>query len=337
MSITLLMALTSTRKRVVEMTRRPAGGRQHWTEADIPDLSGQTVVITGANTGLGLQTARVLAGRGAHVVLACRNADKARHAADRIIAANPGATASVVRLDLTSQAGVRSAAEEIRDRFPRLDLLINNAGVMEVPYQRTGDGFELTLATNHLGPFALTGLLLDRVAENGRIVTVSSIGHLDGVINFDDLQSERSYDPDRAYGQSKLANLLFTYELDRRLRAAGSTVSALACHPGIVYTDLFTHTSRLQQILLSRPMRIINFWAVQNVRMGALPELRAATDPSARGGQYYGPRRPGLRRRFLTGYPAVVESNARSHDEACQARLWQLSQQLTGVGYPGLG
>jgi NAD(P)-dependent dehydrogenase (short-subunit alcohol dehydrogenase family) len=207
---------------------------------------------------------------------------------------------------------------------------------MEVPYQRTEDGFELTLATNHLGPFALTGLLLDRLAENGRIVTVSSIGHLDGVLNFDDPQSERSYDPERAYSQSKLANLLFTYELDRRLRAAGSTVTALACHPGVVYTDLFTHTSRLQQFLLSPPMRIINFWAVQNVRMGALPELRAATDPSARGGQYYGPRRSGLRRKFLTGYPAVVESNARSHDEADQARLWQLSQQLTGVGYPAL-
>jgi NAD(P)-dependent dehydrogenase (short-subunit alcohol dehydrogenase family) len=315
------------------MTQHPAGDQRQWTEADIPDLSGRTAVVTGASAGLGLQAARVLAGRGAHVVLACRNLDKAGRAADQITAASPGATTSVVRLDLASQSSVRSAAAEIRARFPRVDLLINNAGVMEVPYQRTEDGFELTLATNHLGPFALSGLLLDRLADGARIVTVSSIGHLDGILNFDDLQSERSYDPDRAYCQSKLANLLFTYELDRRLRAAGLSTSALACHPGVVYTDLFANRSRRQRFLLSPSMRVINFWAVQNARMGALPELRAATDPSARGGEYFGPRRHGLRRRFFTGYPAAVESSARSHDEADQARLWKTSQELTGVSY----
>src|SRR5580658_904569 len=305
------------------MTQQPADGHRHWTEADIPDLSGRTAVVTGANAGLGLQTARVLAARGAHVVLACRNLDKAGHAAGQITAESPGADTSVVRLDLASQTSVRSAAEEIRARFPRVDLLINNAGVMDVPYQRTADGFELTLATNHLGPFALTGLLLDRLAPGARVVTVSSVAHLQGVIDFDDLQAERQYDRERAYAQSKLANLLFTYELDRRLRAAGVPVTALACHPGVVYTDLFANESRAQQFLLSSAMRIINFWAVQNVRMGALPELRAATDPSARGGQYFGPRQYGLRRRFLTGYPAVVESSPRSHNEADQARLWQ--------------
>jgi NAD(P)-dependent dehydrogenase (short-subunit alcohol dehydrogenase family) len=319
------------------ITQQPAADQRQWTEADIPDLAGQTAVVTGANTGLGLQAARVLAERGARVVLACRNADKAGRAADQIAAASAGAGASVVRLDLASQSGVRSAAEEIRARFPPIDLLINNAGVMDIPYQRTADGFELTLATNHLGPFALTGLLLDRLAPGARVVTVSSVAHLEGVIDFDDLQAERQYDRERAYAQSKLANLLFTYELDRRLRAAGVPVTALACHPGVVYTDLFANESRAQQFLLSSAMRIINFWAVQNVRMGALPELRAATDPSARGGQYFGPRRYGLRRRFLTGYPAVVESSPRSHDEAVQARLWQTSRELTGVGYPGLG
>jgi NAD(P)-dependent dehydrogenase (short-subunit alcohol dehydrogenase family) len=312
------------------------GQQSHWTEADIPDLTGRTVVITGANTGLGLQAARVLAARGARLVLACRNADKAGRAADQIATAANGAAPSVVRLDLASQSSVRAAAKEIRDRFPPLDLLINNAGVMEVPYQRTEDGFELTLATNHLGPFALTGLLLDRLAAGARIVTVSSIGHLEGVVNVDDLQSERGYDPDQAYGQSKLANLLFTYELDRRLRAAGAAVTALACHPGVVYTDLFANRPPFQQFLLSPPMRLINFWAVQNVRMGALPVLRAATDPSARGGDYFGPRRTGLRRRFYTGYPAVVESSARSHDEASQAWLWRTSEQLTGAVYPAL-
>ena len=315
------------------MTQQLADERRHWTEADIPDLSGRTAVVTGANTGLGLQAARVLAGRGAQVVLACRNTEKAGRAADRITAAAPGSTISVARLDLASQSSVRSAAEEIRARFQPIDLLINNAGVMDVPYQRTEDGFELTLATNHLGPFALTGLLLGRLAAGARIVTVSSVAHLRGVIAVDDLQSEQGYDPERAYAQSKLANLLFTYELDRRLRAAGSSVAAVACHPGVVYTDLFANSSRAEQFLLSRSMRVVNFWAVQNARMGALPELRAATDPSARGGEYFGPRRYGLRRRFYTGYPAVVESSARSHDEADQARLWQMSEELTGVSY----
>jgi len=321
----------------IAVTQQLADGQRHWTEADVPDLSGRTAVVTGANTGLGLQTSRVLAARGAHVVLACRNLDKAGHAAGQIAAASPGASTSIVRLDLTSQSCVRSAAGEIRARFPRVDLLINNAGVMEVPYRRTDDGFELTLATNHLGPFALTGLLLDRLAAGARIVTVSSIGHLDGDMDFDDLQSERHYDPEQAYSQSKLANLLFTYELDRRLRAAGTGVIALACHPGVVYTDLFATRSRLQQFLLSPAMRVINFWAVQDARMGALPALRAATDPSARSGEYFGPRRYGLRRRFYTGYPAVVDSSARSHDEADQARLWQVSEQLTGVSYAALG
>jgi NAD(P)-dependent dehydrogenase (short-subunit alcohol dehydrogenase family) len=319
------------------MTQQSSCDQRHWTEADVPDLSGRTAVVTGANSGLGLQAARVLAEHGARLILACRNADKAGRAADRIAAGSAGATVSVVRLDLASQADVRSAAKEIRDRFPPIDLLINNAGVMDIPRRRTEDGFELTLATNHLGPFALTGLLLDRLAPGALVVTVSSVAHRQGVIDFDDLQAERQYDRERAYAQSKLANLLFSYELDRRLRAAGAPVTALACHPGVVYTALFANESRAQQFLLSRGMRVVNFWAVQNVRMGALPELRAATDPAARGGQYFGPRRYGLRRRFLTGYPAVVESSPRSYDEADQARLWQASQELTGVAYPGLG
>jgi NAD(P)-dependent dehydrogenase (short-subunit alcohol dehydrogenase family) len=317
------------------MTQQLAGQRR-WTEDDIPDQSGRTAVITGANAGLGLRTARVLAAHGAHVVLACRNLDKAGHAVRQITATSPGASTSVVRLDLASQSSVRGAAEEIRARFPSVDLLINNAGVMDIPCQRTEDGFELTLATNHLGPFALTGLLLDQLSPGARIVTVSSVAHLEGDIDFDDPQAERDYNGERAYEQSKLANLLFTYELDRRLRPAGARVAALACHPGVVYTKLFVHRSRAEQFLLSPAMRPINFWAVQNARMGALPELRAATDPSAQGGAYFGPRGYGLRRRFYTGYPAVVESSARSHDKAVQARLWQLSQRLTGVTYPAL-
>jgi NAD(P)-dependent dehydrogenase (short-subunit alcohol dehydrogenase family) len=304
--------------------------RQRWTEADIPDLAGRVAVVTGGNAGLGLQISRVLAGRGAHVVLACRSVEKGK-----ATAASIGGDTAVVRLDLASLASVRSAAEEIRGRYPRLDLLINNAGVMDIPYQRTADGFELTFATNHLGHFALTGLVLDRLlaAPGSRIVTMSSMAHLRGRVDFDDLQGERGYQPDAAYEQSKLANLLFTFELDRRLRAAVAQTSALGAHPGVVYTDLFATVSKLQQALLRPRLRIINFWAVQDVRMGALPALRAATDPAARGGDYFGPRRYGLRSRFYTGYPDRVEPSASAHDAAVQARLWQVSEQLTGVRF----
>jgi NAD(P)-dependent dehydrogenase (short-subunit alcohol dehydrogenase family) len=303
---------------------------RHWTAADIADLTGRTAVVTGANAGIGFETARVLAGRGALVVLACRNFGKAREAADRITAAYRQARTGVVRLDLASLASVREAAEEIRATYPRIDLLINNAGVMELPYERTEDGFELTFATNHLGHFALTGLVLDRLTATpgSRVVTMSSMGHEPGVMNFDDLQSEHSYRPDEAYHQSKLANLLFTYELDRRLRAAAAPTQALGAHPGVVYTDLFRTRSRLDKALLSPWMRPINFWAVQNVHKGALPVLRAATDPAASGGEYYGPHR-----KHDTGNPIAVESSSRSHDAADQSRLWDASEQLTGVRY----
>jgi NAD(P)-dependent dehydrogenase (short-subunit alcohol dehydrogenase family) len=301
-----------------------------WTAADIPDLTGRTAVVTGANAGIGFETARVLAGRGALVVLACRDFDKARQAAGRITATHRQARTGVVRLDLASLASIRAAAEEIRANYPHLDLLINNAGVMELPYERTEDGFELTLGTNHLGHFALTGLVLDRLlaTPGSRVVTMSSVGHEPGVMNFDDLQSEHGYQPPEAYCQSKLANLLFTYELDRRLRAAGAPTQALGAHPGVVYTDLFRTRSRLDKALLSPWMRPINFWAVQNVHKGALPMLRAATDPAASGGEYYGPHR-----KHDTGYPVAVESSLRSHDLADQARLWDVSEQLTGVRY----
>ncbi len=304
--------------------------KRHWTAAEIPDLAGRTAVITGANAGIGFETARVLAAHGALVVLACRNFGKARQAVDRITVSHPQARTGVVRLDLASLASIREAAEEIRTTYPHVDLLINNAGVMEVPYERTEDGFELTFGTNHLGHFALTGLVLDSLlaTPGSRVVTMSSMGHEPGVMNFDDLQAEHGYRPEEAYYQSKLANLLFTYELDRRLRAAGAPTQALGAHPGVVYTDLFRTRSRLDKALLSPWMRPINFWAVQNVHKGALPMLRAATDPVASGGEYYGPHR-----KHDTGYPVAVQSSPRSHDEAVQARLWDVSEQLTGVAY----
>ncbi|WP_431234972.1 SDR family NAD(P)-dependent oxidoreductase [Mycolicibacterium psychrotolerans] len=293
-----------------------------WTAADIPDQTGRTAVITGANTGLGYETARALAAKGAHVVLAVRNLDKGKAAADLIGRRYPGADVSVQELDLTSLASIRAAAEELRARHDRIDLLINNAGVMMTPKQTTQDGFELQFGTNHLGHFALTGLLLDRVlaAPASRVVTVSSNGHRFGRMRFDDLQSERSYNRTAAYGQAKLANLLFTYELRKRL--AGTDTIATAAHPGSSATELGRNLPKIVE------------WGfgltVQDAEMGALPTLRAATDPTVHGGQYYGPG--GLLQ--MRGYPKLVSSNGRSHDVAAQKRLWAVSEELTGVTYP---
>jgi NAD(P)-dependent dehydrogenase (short-subunit alcohol dehydrogenase family) len=299
----------------------------------LPDQTGRTAVVTGAAAGLGLEVARVLASRGARVVLACRNVERGEVAAGRIRAESRQATVQVVRLDLASLASVREAADEIRSACSRLDLLINNAGVMQVPYERTADGFELTLATNHLGHFALAGLVLEQLLETpgSRIVTVSSNAHRRGVIRFDDLQSERDYDPSEAYAQSKLANLLFTYELNRRLAAAASGTIALAAHPGNVRTALWRTSSKLERALISSRLRLVNFWLVQTPERGALPILRAATDPSATGGEYYGPG--GLLE--FTGDATRVESSARSHDTDAQRRLWEASERLTGVSYLG--
>jgi NAD(P)-dependent dehydrogenase (short-subunit alcohol dehydrogenase family) len=311
--------------------RAPGTAVGRWTAADVADQSGRTVVVTGASAGLGLETAKVLAGRGATVVLACRDDGRAERAADRIRAAVGRASLEMVRLDLASLASVRQAAAEIRAGYPRLDLLINNAGVMMVPYQRTEDGFELTLAANHLGHFALTGLVLDRLLATGgsRIVTVSSIAHRRGLLRFDDLQLERGYRPADAYARSKLANLLFTYELHARLHAAGARTVVLAVHPGNVRTGLWRTSSWLERALISPRLRMLNFWLVQSAQMGALPTLRAAVDPSTRGGEYYG---PGGRAQF-TGYPTRVESSTGSHDAVARRRLWEASERLTGVTY----
>jgi len=296
----------------------------------VGDQSGRTAVVTGGNAGIGFETARMLAGRGARVVLACRDRAGAVAAANRIVSAIPNADVTTVHLDLASLASVREAASELGAMNSEIDVLINNGGVMELPYERTPDGFELTLATNHLGHFALTGLLLDRLLARprSRIVTVSSEGHARGVIDFEDLQSENAYKPAEAYYQSKLANLMFTYELDRRLRAAGVETIALACHPGIVLTNLYRTRSRFERALLSPRLRFLNSRFVQSPQAGALPTLRAATDPSAEGGDFYGP--PG---RGYTGDPVRVESSSRSHDEEAQRRLWHESERLTDVTY----
>jgi len=298
-----------------------------WTEADVPDQSGRTAVITGGNSGIGFEAARVLAERGARLFLGCRDQGKAHDAVLRIRATAPGAEVRVVPMDLASLRSVRAAAAQIRSGCEGIDLLINNAGVMMPPYGVTADGFELQLGINHLGHFALTGLLLDRLAglPGARVVTVSSNSHQAGRINFDDLQSRRDYKRIAGYGQSKLANLMFTYELQRRLAAAGSPAIAAAAHPGLTRTGLARYLSRVMTayyVLVERPL-------AQSAAMGALGTLRAATDPAVRGGDYYGP----VRWRGERGYPQRISSSERSHDEGDQRRLWQESERLTGVRY----
>jgi NAD(P)-dependent dehydrogenase (short-subunit alcohol dehydrogenase family) len=324
-----------------------AQGRERsarWVAADIPDQSGRVALITGGNSGIGYTAAVYLASRGADVVLAGRDAAKTTAAAKRVAneaagarparprAAADGAVDSsggelhvgVITLDLASLESVRTAASEIRERYPRLDLLINNAGVMMPPHSQTADGFELQLGTNHLGHFALTGLVLPSLigVPGSRIVTVSSNGHKLGRIRFDDLNFENRYRRSTSYGQSKLANLLFTYELQRRLAAAGAPTLSLAAHPGTSNTALTRHLPVWMQVA-SR------LSPSQDARMGALPTLRAATDPAAVGGEYYGPAGFGE----LTGPPKLVKSSARSHDAEVQRRLWAVSEELTGVSY----
>ncbi|MDV6260259.1 SDR family NAD(P)-dependent oxidoreductase [Rhodococcoides yunnanense] len=298
-----------------------------WTDQSIPEQHGRVAVVTGANTGLGFETARMLAEHGAQVVLAVRDIEKGKQAAARI-----NGDVSVQALDLSSLESIRSAGTDLRAAYPRIDLLINNAGVMYTPKRTTADGFEMQFGTNHLGHFALTGLLLDRLlpVPGSRVVTVSSTGHrMRAAIHFDDLQWESSYSRIAAYGQSKLANLMFTYQLQRRLESHGTTI-AVAAHPGVSSTDLFRNTPAALRLPVTWLAPILSTTVTQKAEMGALPTLRAATDPTVIGGQYYGPSGRGE----LRGYPKLVTSSADSHDESTQQRLWAVSEELTGVTFP---
>jgi NAD(P)-dependent dehydrogenase (short-subunit alcohol dehydrogenase family) len=299
-----------------------------WTAEQIPDQTGRTAVVTGANSGLGLVTAKELARHGASVVLACRNAEKAQGAAAEIRAAAPGATVVVEALDLGSLDSVRAFAQRFRDGHETLDLLINNAGVMAPPRRTTVDGFELQFGTNHLGHFALTGLLLDRLqaTSGARVVTLSSGAHRIGKLAFDDLQGERRYSRWRWYGQSKLANLMFALELDRRLRAAGSQLRSVAAHPGYAATNLQSAVAPTVDGLI---MKVGNALFAQSAEMGALPQLYAATAPGVAGGDFIGPDGLGEQR----GHPTVVHGSRASADTAAAARLWEVSEDLTGVTY----
>jgi NAD(P)-dependent dehydrogenase (short-subunit alcohol dehydrogenase family) len=301
-----------------------------WCAAAIPDQRGRRIVVTGANSGIGLAAARELARAGASVTLASRDADRSERAAAAIRAEAPGADVTVAALDLADLASVRAFAET--QQAP-VDVLVNNAGVMATPPRWTVDGFELQLATNHLGHFALTGLLLDRLcAADGeaRVVSVSSVAHRFGRIAFEDLQHQRSYHPWSAYAQSKLANLLFAYELQRRADAAHLPLLSLAAHPGYTATRLLTAGPALAgHNLQSRVMGAVSPLLGQSAAMGALPTLYAATVPELPGGSFVGPGGP----LELRGPPRLVSSSSASKDPATARRLWEASEGLTGVRF----
>ena len=308
----------------------------NWTAQDLPDLTDKLAVVTGANSGLGLETSRELARRGATVVLACRSRDKAEAAIAELVAAGIAEQRlEFAALDLASLDSIASFAAQLLESRPRLDLLINNAGVMALPHRKTADGFEMQFGTNHLGHFALTGRLLPALlaAEGSRVVNVSSIAHKFGKIDFNDLQGERRYQKWRAYGQSKLANLLFTFELQRRLAAAAASTIATAAHPGYSATNLQTAGARMTGSSFGERLNTTaNRLFAQDAAMGALPTLYAAAAPEVRGGDYIGP--DGL---FETrGYPVKVEARPAAHDLQVAERLWAESVALTGVDYGAL-
>ena len=298
-----------------------------WSAEQIPDQSGRVAVVTGANSGLGLVTARELAGAGATVIATARDSAKADSAREEI-----GEQRGAVEfrdLDLASLESVREFASGVATDHPRIDILVNNAGVMMTPKRQTADGFELQIGTNHLGHFALTGLLLDALSAGGeeaRVVTVSSLEHRPGRIDFDDLASEHGYSPRPAYQRSKFANAVFGLELDRRLRAAGLPVASVLAHPGYSATNLQTSGPSFP---FSAVMRVTNVLLAQSADHGALPQLFGATAPGVQGGQFFGP--DGFRE--ARGAPIEVRPVSRARDEETGRRLWDVSEELTGVSY----
>jgi len=299
-----------------------------WTAADIPDQTGRLAVVTGANSGLGMITAQELARAGANVVIACRNLDKGEQAADQIRGSVPAAKLDLRELDLADLGSVSAFADRLHAEHDTLDLLVNNAGVMAPPRRLTHDGFESQIGTNHLGHFALTGRLLDLLlaATQARVVTLSSGAHRMGKISLEDLQSEDGYNNWRAYGQSKLANLMFCFELQRRATAAGVAMRSVAAHPGYAATNLqFAGPSRFYEKAI---MGVANKVIAQSAEMGALPTLYAAT-ADVPGGSFVGP--DGLME--ARGYPHVVGAAGKAYDEQTWSKLWARSEELTGVSY----
>ncbi len=301
-----------------------------WNERDIPDQSGRTILITGANSGLGLRSAEALARAGGHVLMGCRSETKAKKAADAVREVASGPAPTIVRLDLSDLGSVRSCASDVLQQYPRIDVLMNNAGIMATPLARTPEGREMQFATNHLGHFALTGLLLPALRNPGsRVVTTSSMAHRGGTIRWDDVDWNGRYSKWLAYAQSKLANLLFALELDRRAAAAGAKLTSVAAHPGYAATHLQAAAPRAAgNRLMTSVMELGNRMVAQSDAMGALPQLYAATMPDVEGGEYFGPDFFEWR-----GHPKRVGTSGRARDVEAARRLWSMSEDLTGVQY----
>jgi len=302
----------------------------NWTVENIPDLAGKVIIVTGGNSGLGYESVKAFAAKGAEVIMASRSTEKGEEARTENLKTSPGAKISVMQLDLGDLESVRNFASAFKERYQKLDVLLNNAGIMIPPYFTTKDGFEGQFGINHLGHFALTGLLMDVIlkTEKARIVNVSSGAHKRGEMDFSNLLFEngRDYSPMKAYGRSKLSNLLFTYELQRKLEAAQKETIAAAAHPGVAKTNLGRYLQR--RFLVRILMPLFNLM-VQDQAMGALPQIRACVDPGVKTGEYYGPDG----RREFKGYPVIVASNDASHNSVDSAKLWEESEKLTGVTY----
>lgn len=304
--------------------------KNKWSTTDIPDLSGKQIIVTGGNSGLGFEAVKALAQKNAHVILACRNLKKGEEARAKIVNLNPTSDVEVMELDLANIESIRNFVKIYKQKQSQLDILLNNAGIMMVPYGHTNDGFEKQLGTNHLGHFALTGLLLDvlKNTPKSRVVNVSSMAHKAGVMDFDNLLYEKGkdYSPMKAYGRSKLSNLLFTYELQRFFELNKIDATAIAAHPGVSDTNLFDQAAPKWVLSLMKPLFSL---MVQPADMGALPQLRAATDPNAKGSEYYGPDG----RREMKGYPVVVEPTKNALNKVHAQKLWEMSEILTNISY----
>ena len=301
-----------------------------WTTDNIPSLAGKTIIVTGGNSGLGFQSVKAYCEKGAHVIMACRSVSRGEEAKNEILKTCKNADIVVMQLDLADLSSVRKFVDEFKKSHQQLHILLNNAGIMMVPYGLTKDGIESQQGTNYFGHFALTGLLLDvlKNTPKSRVINVSSLAHKQGVMDFDNLLFDRGkgYASFKAYGRSKLENLLFTYELQRYFETNRFDTIAVAAHPGTSNTNLFSHIGgKFLQALLKPLMSLF----IQPSSMGALPELRASVDPDAKGGEFYGPDgRGGLR-----GYPVIVQPNNAAKDKESARRLWEFSEKITGVKY----
>ncbi|MFC2080097.1 oxidoreductase [Bacteroidota bacterium] len=301
-----------------------------WNVEKMPDLSGKMIVVTGGNSGLGYESVKAFAWQGAEVVLASRSMEKGEEAKTEIIKEVKDGNIQVMQLDLGDLSSVRAFADAIKKKYKKIDVLLNNAGIMMTPYFKTTDGFEGQFGTNHLGHFALTGLLIDLLLKTpgSRIVNVSSGAHRNGVMDFENLQYEngQGYTPMKAYGRSKISNLLFTYELQRKLETKGKDTIALAAHPGVAATNLSRH---MEDKFIFKLLNPLFKRMAQNPAMGALPQIRASVDAGVKGSEYYGPDG----KREWKGYPVLVQSNEASHSLEDAAKLWEESEKLTGVKF----